>query len=342
MGRPTAKRPAPQLPIGVVGSGVAHRWDDANDIETRFRMVREAGVFDYYDRSPLPGEVDAYLRGSAATGIPIRAGGFYYALGRDEPLFEWHLRVAAICGAKVHNVQVMANDANGRPVTDDEVVAFYLRAAEAGERHGVTPCFEVHVNMWSEHFGRVAKVGREVERRGVEFNITLDHSHVIFKIDNPREQEVQGMRADVEAGSLILDPYRPGNVVDEWIVANWVRHAHARATIPANPVNVWARHPDGSYGRGIQYPFVRPAPGEWHGDWDEAKLEPWKEVVRKLMRHHATCAESRLGQISTEFIPPPDYGGGAKYSIFAQNIACARWLRATWEATWGETADDGT
>jgi hypothetical protein len=33
--------------------------------------------------------------------------------------------------------------------------------------------------------------------------MTLDHSHVIFKIDNPREQEVQGMKADVDAGRLV-------------------------------------------------------------------------------------------------------------------------------------------
>jgi hypothetical protein len=321
-----------ELPIGVVGSGVVHAYDDALDIATRFRMVREAGVFDYYDRSPLPGEVDAYLTASAAQSLPIRAGGFFYVLGRDEPLFDWHLRVARQCGAFVHNVQVMTRNADGVMVTDDEVVEFYLRAAELGDRHGVTPCFEVHVNMWSEHFGRVARVGRSVERRGVKFNLTLDHSHVIFKIDNPREQEVQGMRADVEAGRVILDPRVPGNVIDEWIDANWVRHAHARSTIPANPLNTWARHPDGSFGRGIQYPFVRPGPGEWHSEWHEEKLEPWKEVVRKLLRHHASRADSCLGQISTEFIPPPDYGGGARYSLFAQSVACARWIRDTWNA----------
>src|SRR5262249_59000402 len=99
----------------------------------------------------------------------------------------------------------------------------YLRAAEIGDRVGVTPCFEVHVNMWSEHFGRVSQVGRLVEGRGVKFNITLDHSHVIFKIDNPREQEVQGMRADVEAGRVVLDPLKLRAVTPHWIDANWVR-----------------------------------------------------------------------------------------------------------------------
>ena len=73
--------------------------------------------------------------------------------------------------------------------------------------------------MWSEHFGRVARVAEAVERPRVKFNMTLYHSHVIFKIDNPEAQEVQGMRADVEAGRVELDPFKLGNVCQQWIDA---------------------------------------------------------------------------------------------------------------------------
>ncbi len=326
-----------ELPIGCAGNGVVHTDQDLFDIDTRFRMVEEAGVFDYYDKSPLMGEVDAYLEAKERHGLPIRATGWYYVLGRDEPLLEWNLRVSAQLGAIVHNTQVSTKKLDGSMATDQEVVDAYLRAYDIGKALGVDPCFEVHVNMWSEHLGRIATVGRMVEAKGVPFNMTLDHSHVIFKMENPKEQEVQGMKADIDAGRLVLDPYRPGNVVQAWIDAGYVRHAHARAAVPANPVNVWARHPDGSYGRGIQYPFIEPRPGEWHAPWSEEKLEPWKEVVRRLMRHHATVPTSRLGQISTEFIPPSDYGGGARYSIFENNVACARWLRETWRETLAET-----
>ena len=156
---------------------------------------------------------------------------------------------------------------------------------------------------------------------------------MIFKVDNPREQAVQDMKADIDAGRLQLDPRRPGDVCSEWIARNYVRHVHARATVPDNPVNVWAHHPDGRPGRGIQYPFIKPAPGEWHSPWDEARLQPWKLVIERLMAHHATTPESRLGEITAEFIPMTDYGGGAKYSIFANNIACAEWLRKTWVET---------
>ena len=91
-----------------------------------------------------------------------------------------------------------------------------------------------------------------------------------------------------------------------------------------------SQHPKYTVGRGIQYPFIKPEPGQWHSEWDESKLEPWKEVIRQLMRYHASHSESTLKTISTEFIPNPDYGGGAKYSIFENSVACAKWLKETW------------
>ena len=317
------------LLIGITGNAVVHSDRDNFDVDTRFRMAKEAG-FDYYDKTPPTGELEIYQRASAKHGLPIRAGGFYYTRGRDEPLLDWHMRIAREIGSVVQNIQIKPKDANGKFVTDEEVAESYLYAAELGDKLGVTPSFEVHINMWSEHFGRVSRVGELVEKRGAKFNITLDHSHVIFKIDNPKEQEVLNMRADVEAGRVVLDPFRPGNVAGEWIVRNYVSHAHARPSVPANPVNIWAKHPDGSFGRGVQYPFIRPAPGEWHAEWQEERLAAWKEVVRQLLTHHAARADSALGQISMEIIPAPDYGGGAKYSLLENNIACANWIRAQW------------
>lgn len=320
---------AMQLLIGITGNAVTHTDRDNFDVDTRFRMAKEAG-FDYFDKTPPTGELEVYQRASAKHGLPIRAGGFYYTRGRDEPLLQWHLRIAKELGSVVQNVQIKTRDANGKIATDMEIADTVLFAAEWGDKLGVTPCFEVHINMWSEHYGRVSRVGELVEKRGVKFNITLDPSHVIFKIDNPREQDVQNMRADVESGKVVLDPFKPGNVTSEWIGRNYVAHAHARPAAPANPVNVWAKHPDGSFGRGAQYPFIKPAPGEWHAEWDETRLEPWKEVMRQLLTHHALAADSALGQISMEIIPAPDYGGGAKYSLFDNNVACANWIRSVW------------
>jgi hypothetical protein len=213
-----------------------------------------------------------------------------------------------------------------------------LNAAELGAQTGCTPCFEVHVNMWSEDFPRVAKVGRMVEARGVEFNMTLDHSHVIFKMDNPGEQKIFDTDKKVASGELILDPFKPGNVVEEWVSAGWIRHAHARAAIPNNPKNVTGQHPDGSVGRGIQYPFVDPGADGYHAPWSADALEPWKEGMRILLRHRARDPKGKLGQISTEFIPGPDYGEGCQYSLFDQAVACVAWMRAEWASISAEAA----
>lgn len=334
---------AQSLLFGITENGVMHTDQDApRDVDEKFRMVKEAGVYDYYDKTPPADQVNAYARASEKHDLPILAGGWFYFLGRDEELLANNLRIGAALGSRVHNTQIRMDHAiDGRLVSDDEVMAAYLNAREIGENVGCVPTFEVHVNMWSEDFRRIEKVADMVEARGVPFRMTLDHSHVIFKIDNPREQEVFDIKGDVESGALVLDPFQPGSVCQKWITRGFVGHCHARAAVPNNPRNAWAHHPSlddlasslhpkDTIGRGIQYPFIEPKAGEWHSDWDGALLEPWKEVIRQLMRYHRDTETSQLKTISTEFIPNPDYGGGAKYSIFENSVACARWLRETW------------
>jgi hypothetical protein len=322
---------ARELQIGIQTNGIKHTHaDPMPDIDTRFRMVRDCGAFDYVDKTPAPDEIDQFLAARDKYGLPIRAGGWFYTLGRDEALLVSNLELGGRLGSIVHNVQVTARKADGTLVTDREVVDFYEMAVAEGDKHGVHPCLEVHVNMWSEDFRRVEVVGRMAEDRGLPFRMTLDHSHVIFKIDNPQEQEIFDIRGDVEAGCLVLDPFKPGSVCRTWIDAGWVRHCHARAAVPNNPKNTAAMDEKGKPGRGIQYPFVDPGEGNYHAPWDGALLEPWKEVIRQLMRYHAANETSQLGQISTEFIPNLDYGEGCRYSIFEQSTACANWMRETW------------
>ncbi len=173
-------------------------------------------------------------------------------------------------------------------------------------------------------------VARLVQAKGFPFRMTLDDSHVIFKIDNPAEQDVVGIRKDVSVGHLVLDPTQPKAITAEWIEAGWLQHCHARAAIPNSPKNTSMRHPDGSLGRGLQYPFVQPKPGEYHVPWSEEKLELWKIVIQQVMVFHAKDPDAKLGQISTEFIPNPDFDGGCKYLLFKQGVACAEWMRAEW------------
>jgi hypothetical protein len=49
-----------------------------------------------------------------------------------------------------------------------------------------------------------------------------------------------------------------------------------------------------------------------------------------LLAHHASHDDSPIRQISCEHIPAVDYGAGHKYSIFENNVACARRIREEW------------
>jgi len=322
------------LLFGIAESSIIHSaGDEPFCLDTKFQMVRNSDVFDYIEKTPPLAQEAEYMSCIERYNLPIHAGSWFYTLGRDEELLKANLLLGGRLGSVVHNTQIRMKHADGHLVKNSDVAEIYLRAFEWGQIAGCMPCLEVHVNMWSEDFRRVVDVADIVESYGVPFRMTLDHSHVIFKIDNPKEQKIFNIGPAVESGALILDPFKPGNVCSEWIDKGFVWHAHARAAAPNNPVNVWAKHKNGTFGRGVQYPFTKPKKDEWHSDWSEEKLEPWKEVVRQLMVHHAQDQTSKLGQISTEFLPAPDYGGGARYSIFENSIACAEWLRKTWNGT---------
>jgi hypothetical protein len=314
--------------LGCSWRGVQHYTDVP--VKTQFELIREAGVFDYLDRLPLPDVIDDYLRYSEEFDIPIHTCTYQYMLGRDEQLLQQNMGLAARAGVKLHNIMIFTKAADGHVVTDDEIVDCYLRTWEMGDATGVRPTFEVHVNMWSEAFPRVRVVAEKVRQHGVPFNFTMDYSHCIFKIDNPHEQDISGIRTDVESGNIILDPFERGNLCEEWLSMNIVPFVQFRPVAPNGPLNLWARDEAGNPGRGIQYPFIKPRPGEWHSPWHAHKGELSKEFMRKVFRYHLTHDESPLRYVTTEMINLPDYGMNAKYSLIEHNTACARWIRATW------------
>ena len=74
----------------------------------------------------------------------------------------------------------------------------------------------------------------------MKFKMTLNHSHVIFKIDNLPEQEIANIRGDVESGKLVLEPFIKCNETDQWIGAGWIgpsMHAPPFRTIR----KIWTR-----------------------------------------------------------------------------------------------------
>jgi hypothetical protein len=303
----------------------------SNTVDEQFRLVKEAGVFDHFDRMPQPGQEAEYVRASQKYALPIRTGLWSYTAGKDEAQLEKNLRLCKETGAQCHDIMLYTRHASGRAVTDDEVVAFYLLAPELGAKIGIEIGFEVHIYMWSEDFRRINPVAEKVRARGVPFNFVLDHSHILLKVDNPEEQDVSGIRADVAAGRLLIDPYEEGNVLDDWIARDMITWLQVRPVSPNGPKNLGEMKEGGHWGRACQYPFKKPRPGEWFHPWHAYRVEPCKEVVRRVLRHHLrNPKQSRLRWITTDMIDMADYGGGVDYSLIEQNIAIAQWIRATW------------
>jgi hypothetical protein len=349
----TAKR-QPTIEIGCNGRGV----QDSSlrqpialtepSIEDQFRLVKRTGVFDFFDRLPLASQLPEFLRCIDKYELPVDTTSWFYELGTDDALVAKNLALTAEVGAATHNMMVYAHAADGHEVTNDEVVDCYLRAYDDAMKFGVEPSFEIHINMWSEDPRRITPVAMAVERRGVPFNFTLDYSHVIFKIGNDEELDISRIKADVASGRLVLDPFEKGNLVDEWLELGIVRWLQVRSVAPNGPRNVWApfdpaqpiaalpKRPSkpvmpGDAGRGVLYPFTKPAEGEWHSPWHAHLLEPCKEVVRKVLAYHASHAGSRLRHITTEMITLPDYALNARFSLIGQNAAIAAFVRQAWE-----------
>lgn len=296
-------------------------------MEDWFANVSDAAVFDYIDKTPPLKEIKIYEKLTQKYNLPLLCGGWFYVLGRDEELLFSHLKNGSHLGTQIHNVQIKYMHFEGYPVTNEEIVDIYLRSAEYGEKVGCIPCFEIHINMWSEDFLRIFEVAEKIESYGMPFRMTLDHSHIIFKMNNEQEMKLFQLSEHIENKSIILDPFQKDNLAQKLIDKNYINLLHARSVIPNNPKNIKAKHPDGSIGRGVQYPFIKPLPSEYHSNWDESKLDSWKEVVKQLIYYHSQNEQSPLRYISTEFIPATDYGEGNKYSLFENSIACAKWIR---------------
>lgn len=296
----------------------------------RFETVRDTGVFDYINWLPKPEQLGDCVAASEKTGIPMLTGNYIHRLGVDDGMLADSMRNAARAGVKMVNVMLGTYAVDGHELTDDEIIDTYLRTAEAGDEVGVALSFELHVDCWSEKYKRVTPIVEAMKARGVPFHLTIDYSHVIFKIDNPEQQEISDVRDDVSAGRVVLDPFDAGNLCEEWLALDVVDFAQFRPVVPNNPRNIWGQNPDGTMPRGIMYPFVKPKPGEWHSPWDAYRLEPCKEAFRTILRYHLTHETSPLRYVITEMIATSDYGMNAKFSLIEQNAACGRWIRETW------------
>lgn len=303
---------------------------DELPIRDQFRLVKEAAVFDYFDRIPLKSNLDEYISAIEEFSLPVITASWFYQLGRDEDLLLQNFKLCKEVGAECHNIMTFKHHADGHVLSDQEIVDHYLYSYDAGMSLGVEPTFELHVNMWTEDFLRVKEVAEAVKSHGIPFNFTMDYSHVNFKIGNPQEQEKSSIRDYVAKGEVVLDPFEDNSLCDVWLEMGIVKWVQLRSAAPNQPHNLWSTEDDGSFSRGIQYPFLKPLPGEWHSEWFSYMLEPSKQAIRKALRYHVSNSSSPMKYITTEMINLPDYGLGARYNLFEQNIAAARFIRNAW------------
>ena len=65
-----------ELLIGITESGVMHTdADPPIPLDTKFQMVKESGVYDYFDKTPSLELEEDYRRRSEKYELPILAGG---------------------------------------------------------------------------------------------------------------------------------------------------------------------------------------------------------------------------------------------------------------------------
>ncbi len=333
---PPISRP---LPVGINIDGVlVHDGMETPTAATRFEWIRRSGAFDYVEKNIDPNEdFTPYFDLVEGHGLPIRVLGGIFCAGADEARMRLGLATGGRLGAQVFNMQLFARHADGHAISDAEVASFFLDAMECGTRSGCLPSLEGHVDMWNEQFRRVDQVAELLARHNVPLRLTLDHSHLIFKLGHTGELMLSGL-ADAPGGAHdLLAPDGADTLYRHWLREGWVVHAHARSVAPGVRFNAAMDRRPGLPGRAIQYPLIEPAPGAFHAEpWQAERLEPWKNAVRDLLRWMLARPEAAPQQISCEFIPFADYGGGARYSIWDNNIACAHWLREEWVALQAE------
>lgn len=301
--------------------------------QTRLAWVKHSGAFDYIEKNINPSEdFTPYFQWVEQYGVPIGVFGGIFCAGIDEERMRWGLRTGGTrLGAKLFNMQLYARHADGHALSDREVADFFLDAMEVGSASGCLPSLEVHVDMWSERFHRIESVANLLAQSNVDLRITLDHSHLIFKIDNAEELAISGIAPGSDGGRSLLAPGNANALYTQWLNAGWVVHAHTRSVATGVQGNPLLKRSMELQGRAIQYPFTDPGAGNFHSAWNEERLTEWKTAVLEMLAHMKKEPQRAPQRISCEFIPFADYGGAARYSIWDNNLACAQWLRTQWE-----------
>ncbi|HCB0061927.1 TPA: hypothetical protein MYL02_005122 [Klebsiella pneumoniae] len=318
----------PLLEIGInLDGAIVNDYHPALSLPQQFAAIR--GHFDYVEKSLWPYEMlSPWLRESDRWGVPIHVTGSTFQPTSDLPRALSIMRDAVAAGISVMNCQVLPpSRAADEHTALASVGEFYLELLEAGNKGKCIPTLEIHVDMWSEQFRRIEQIAAWLKQRQAPLYLTIDHSHLLYRLGNPDQLQAAGLSGAKDGGWAELHPDSNTAFYRRWMECGWIAHAHARSVQLNGVANPWCQREPGLAGRGIQYPLVQPQSGTYHQSWFENEVEPWKKALRQLIKWKANNLNSKFKRISCEFIPFADYGGGSRYNLLQQNIACAEWLR---------------
>ena len=173
------------------------------------------------------------------------------------------------------------NIANGSPIGDSMPCLLALGATLHLRRGEKTR----HVAMDSFYTGQkqnVLKPGEFIE--AVELPKPLrGHRFHAHKVSKRFEQDISGVRADVAAGRVVLDPFEEGNLVDEWLASLSDEHFIRVLPLVRRTFSVFEATERRDLGqrasRGVRA-VAAPASAT---DWDEARAVLPLPVLRQLL-----------------------------------------------------------
>ncbi|WP_118185679.1 xylose isomerase [Paraburkholderia phosphatilytica] len=286
----------------------------------RFRMAAEAGVFDFVEtQATAGGDLRPYFDLVDRYALPVRVIDGTWGIGRDEALAKDVIDAASRVGSKVLNLRLPAQANGAEPLSDDDVVAFYLRLCEWGDRVGCVPSLDA-CSVSRRDRTRVARLGERIARAGFPFRVTVDHA------DLPCSDVQTHIQANTEANTHPnhADAQRDASSAlhADWIDRGWVYHVRTRG-VPTRAARR-AR---------IDTPASRSLRGDAHVTpqlWAVTRAEGWKRELRQLIRWQANELRPRLRQITCAFASPAGRRGDAGRDALSDNVACAHWLRDTW------------
>ena len=96
-------------------------------IDEQFRLVKEAGVFDYFDRLPSAENLGEYRKAMDKYDLPVLTASWFYRLGENDGSISDNLRISKEIGASLHNIMIYTRHADGHVLRNEEIVDCYLR-----------------------------------------------------------------------------------------------------------------------------------------------------------------------------------------------------------------------